>query len=89
MAVEFLDDAWDEYVEWQSEDRKTLKRIDQLIKSIKRDGLNNGLGKPERLKHQDGWSRRINDKDHLVYTMRNDILTIVACKSHYIIRLVV
>jgi toxin YoeB len=83
MSVEFLDEAWHEYVSWQSEDRKTLKRINSLIKSIQRDGLELGLGKPERLKYQDGWSRRINSKDRLVYTVSNGHLIIVACKNHY------
>jgi len=83
MSVEFLDEAWDEYVAWQNEDRKTLKRINNLIKSIQRDGLELGLGKPERLKYKNGWSRRINSKDRLVYTVENGHLTIVACKNHY------
>lgn len=82
-SVEFLDEAWHEYVAWQGEDRKTLKRINNLIKSIQRDGLELGLGKPERLKYQDGWSRRINSKDRLVYTVSNDHLIIVVCKNHY------
>nr|WP_155818746.1 Txe/YoeB family addiction module toxin [Lactiplantibacillus pentosus] len=83
MSVEFLDEAWNEYVTWQQEDRKTLKRINNLIKSIQRDGLGAGLGKPERLKYQDGWSRRINSKDRLVYTISNSHLVIIACKNHY------
>ncbi|PWG00296.1 hypothetical protein DCM90_05025 [Levilactobacillus bambusae] len=53
MTIEFLDEAWQAYLAWQTEDRKTLKRINNLIKSIQRDGL----GKPERLRYQDGWSR--------------------------------
>ncbi|WP_281165156.1 Txe/YoeB family addiction module toxin [Liquorilactobacillus sicerae] len=83
MSIKFLDEAWNEYIAWQSEDRKALKRINTLIKSIQRDGLELGLGKPERLRHQDGWSRRINSKDRLVYTINNDHLVIVACKNHY------
>ncbi|EIW12500.1 toxin-antitoxin system, toxin, Txe/YoeB family [Lactiplantibacillus pentosus KCA1] len=83
ISVEFLDEAWNEYVTWQQEDRKTLKRINNLIKSIQRDGLGAGLGKPERLKYQDGWSRRINSKDRLVYTISNSHLVIIACKNHY------
>lgn len=82
-SVEFLDEAWNEYVTWQQEDRKTLKRINNLIKSIQRAGLGAGLGKPERLKYQDGWSRRINSKNQLVYTMINSHLVIIACKNHY------
>jgi len=83
VAIEFLDEAWAEYVFWQGEDRKTLKRINNLIKSIQRDGLEFGLGKPERLKYQDGWSRRIDSKNRLVYTFKEDHLIIVACRNHY------
>ncbi|MBZ3777586.1 Txe/YoeB family addiction module toxin [Lentilactobacillus otakiensis] len=83
MSIEFLDEAWDEYVGWQAQDHKTLKRINNLIKSIKRDGLNNGIGKPERLRYQDGWPRRINDKDRLVYTVKDNHLIIVSYKNHY------
>ena len=83
MPVEFLDEAWAEYVAWQTEDTKTLKRINQLIKSIQREGLENGLGKPERLKYQAGWSRRINHQDRLVYTAKNEHLIIIACKNRY------
>ncbi|WP_294604886.1 Txe/YoeB family addiction module toxin [uncultured Lactobacillus sp.] len=83
MTVEFLDEAWNEYVNWQAEDRKTLKRINHLIKSIQRDGLDQGLGKPEKLKYQIGWSRRINNVDRLVYTVKNERLIIIACKTHY------
>ncbi|MFD1420882.1 Txe/YoeB family addiction module toxin [Lactiplantibacillus songbeiensis] len=83
MPIEFLDEAWTEYIDWQNKDRKTLKRINNLIKSIQRDGLGNGLGKPERLKYQDGWSRRINSKDRLVYAVKDKRLIVVACKNHY------
>ena len=83
MTVEFLDKAWNEYINWQAEDRKTLKRINHLIKSIQRDGLDQGLDKPEKLKYQIGWSRRINNVDRLVYTVKNERLLIIACKTHY------
>ncbi|MFT8469945.1 MAG: Txe/YoeB family addiction module toxin [Oenococcus sp.] len=83
MPVEFLDEAWEEYIAWQNEDRKALKRINNLIRSIKRDGLDKGLGKPEHLKYQDGWSRRINSEDRLVYAIKDNHLIIVACKNHY------
>ncbi|MDC2839350.1 Txe/YoeB family addiction module toxin [Limosilactobacillus mucosae] len=80
------EEAWEEYVAWQNEDRKTLKRINKLIRSIQRDGYNKGLGKPEPLKHNLSgvWSRRINDTDRLVYVPegRGDF-TILQCKSHY------
>ena len=81
--LKFLDDAWDEYIYWENQDRKTLKRINSLIKSIKRDGLEYGMGKPEPLKYQDGWSRRINHRDRLVYTIMDGDLIIVSCKGHY------
>lgn len=54
--------AFSEYIEWQQEDRKTLKRINKLIQSIHSDGPSAGLGKPERLKHLNAYSRRIDDK---------------------------
>ncbi|MFR0581206.1 Txe/YoeB family addiction module toxin [Limosilactobacillus mucosae] len=80
------EEAWEEYVAWQNEDRKTLKRINKLIRSIQRDGYNKGLGKPEPLKHNLSgvWSRRINDTDRLVYVPEGrGNFTILQCKSHY------
>lgn len=79
-------EAWEEYLAWQKEDRKTLKRINKLIKSIQRDGFDQGIGKPEPLKHQLSgmWSRRINDVDRLVYVPEDDgQFTIIQCKTHY------
>lgn len=86
MTVKWDNDAWTEYVSWQKEDKKTLKRINKLIKSIQRDGLFEGLGKPEPLKgNLTGlWSRRINDVDRLVYIPENNgTFTIIQCKTHY------
>ena len=86
MAVKWEDEAWDEYLDWQKEDKKTLKRINKLIKSIQRDGLFSGLGKPEPLKGEltGLWSRRINDTDRLVYVPEeNNEFTILQCKAHY------
>ena len=86
MTVKWDDEAWAEYVNWQKEDKKTLKRINKLIKSIPRDGLFEGLGKPEPLKgNLTGlWSRRINDVDRLVYVPEgNGAFTIIQCKTHY------
>lgn len=76
--------AWDEYLYWQMQDKKTLKRINQLLKDVQRDSFS-GIGKPEPLKHRDNcWSRRIDDKNRLVYFVsgENDI-TILSCKGHY------
>lgn len=78
--------AWDEYVGWQSEDRKTLKRINALVKDIQR-GESSAIGKPELLKGDfSGWaSRRINEEHRLVY--RTDVargeLEIISCRYHY------
>ena len=65
MEKLWTDDAWDEYLYWQAHDKKTLKRINALIKDIERNGADNGIGKPERLKHQPSWSRRIDEKTGL------------------------
>lgn len=79
------DDAWEDYLYWQSEDRKTLKRINQLIKDIERNGCMIGIGKPEALTGdlQGEFSRRINDKDRLVYHIEDGKLFIAHCRRHY------
>ena len=79
--------SWDEYLEWQDKDRKTLRRINALIKDIERNDAMNGIGKPEQLKHNlSGWySRRIDDKNRLVYRIvdAGNALEIAQCKGHY------
>ena len=82
--VTFTPDAWAEYVAWQSEDKKTLKKINSLIKEIMRDPFG-GEGKPEPLRGDKAslWSRRINAKDRLIYFVEDDVITIVHCKDHY------
>ena len=84
MNKTFSDQAWEDYVSWQSEDRKTLKRINQLLKDIDRNG-NEGIGKPEPLKGNFSgyWSRRIDEKNRLVYRIDGGNLLFAACKSHY------
>lgn len=87
MIVNFTPRAWYEYTGWQIEDKKTLKRINQLIKDIERNG-NSGIGKPEPLRNWEGcWSRRINETDRLVYksigTGEARELVIFQCKTHY------
>jgi toxin YoeB len=73
-----------QYLEWQLEDKKVVKRINELIKDIDRNGLLNGIGKPEPLKHRKVCSRRITDEHRLVYNMDgNHNLIIYACKYHY------
>lgn len=78
------DDAWDEYLYWQSQDKKTLKRINLLIKDIERNGYD-GLGKSEPLTgNLSGyWSKRIDDKNRLVFRIEDGNLIIIQCGSHY------
>ena len=78
------DRAWDDYLYWQTQDKKTLKRINELVRDIERNGLSKGIGKPEPLRYRRGWSRRIDDKNRLVYDMDGQgNLLIAACKGHY------
>ena len=78
------DDAWEDYLHWQSEDKKTLKRINQLLKDIDRNG-NFGIGKPEPLTGNltGFWSRRIDEKNRIVYRIINNQIQIAQCGSHY------
>lgn len=77
-------DAWDEYCDWQQKDKNVVKRINQLIKDIKRTPFE-GIGKPEALKENLSgfWSRRINDEHRIVYAIKDDIAIIISCKGHY------
>ena len=79
------DDAWEGYLCWQTQDKRTLKRVNQLIKDIERNGCSDGIGKPEPLTGdlQGEYSRRINEKDRLVYHMEGERLYIAHCKGHY------
>ncbi|WP_300454360.1 Txe/YoeB family addiction module toxin [Accumulibacter sp.] len=76
--------AWADYVYWQGQDRKTLKRINALIQDAMRHPFE-GIGKPEPLRENLSgfWSRRIDDVNRLVYTVEGDNLAIVACRYHY------
>ena len=78
----FAEGAWEEYLYWQENDKKTLKRINILFRDIIRNG-NDGIGKPESLKHRDGWSRRIDEINRLVYHLKSDSIEILQCKGHY------
>ena len=81
----FSEEAWEEYTYWQIKDRTMLKKINDLIKDINRNGLSKGLGKPEPLKYRKAWSRRITQEHRLVYNLdENKDLIIISCKSHYI-----
>ena len=80
----WTDDGWADYLYWQSQDKKTLKRINELIKDIERNGVLNGIGKPEALKYRKGFSRRIDETNRLVYVINeNGILWIISCRGHY------
>lgn len=83
MKLIWEDDAWDEYVYWDGQDKKTRKRINALIKDIQRNGAMKGIGKPEALKYRNGYSRRIDDANRLIYDIVNGDLWIIACKGHY------
>ena len=83
--VNFQDRSWNEYLYWQSQDKKTLKRINALIKDIERNG-HKGTGKPEPLRNElsGWWSRRIDDTNRLVYRLKDDgTIEIAQCKGHY------
>lgn len=84
MKVVFGARGWDDYLWWQRQDRKLLKRINQLIRDVMRNG-NEGIGRPEPLKHgfQGYWSRRINDEHRLIYKVTDDEVRIAACRYHY------
>ena len=79
------DDAWEDYLYWQTQDKKTLRRINLLIKDIERNGAMNGIGEPEALKGnlRGEFSRRINAKDRLVYHIEDGCIYIVHCRGHY------
>jgi len=80
----WTDRAWEDYLYWQSQDKKTLKRLNELIKDIERNGYT-GIGKPEPLKGNlsGWWSRLIDDSNRIVYRIRNDMLEITLCRGHY------
>ncbi len=83
MNIVFSDDGWGDYLYWQTQDKKTLKRINALLLDIGRNGLN-GIGNPELLKGLSGYrSRRINEKDRLVYKIMDGAIWIAQCRTHY------
>ena len=80
----WTDEAWQDYIYWQNQDNKTLKRVNKLIKEAKNSPFE-GIGKPEPLKENLSglWSRRIDDTNRLVYAVDDDYLTIISCRYHY------
>lgn len=80
----FTKDAFSQYLYWQSQDKKTLKKINDLLEDIRRNGALQGIGKPESLKNHPGYSRRIDKENRLVYMideLKN--IKIISCKGHY------
>lgn len=82
-TLTWTDEVWSDYLYWQSQDKKTLKRINKLIEAAKRSPFG-GIGKPEPLKENLSgfWSRRIDDTNRLVYAVDNQTLTILSCRYH-------
>ena len=82
--LSWTDEAWNSYVYWQTQDKKTLKRINKLISDVKRSPFD-GIGKPEPLKENLSgfWSRRIDDTNRLVYAVDDTVITVISCRYHY------
>ena len=84
MNKQFSDNAWQDFMDWQREDRKIVKKIAELLCDIERNG-HEGKGKPEPLRYElsGWWSRRIPEKDRLIYRFDETTIYIAACKGHY------
>jgi toxin YoeB len=87
MNKNWSDEAWNDYLYWQSQDRKTLKKINDLLKDIERNGESVGIGHPEPLKENLSglWSRRIDEKNRLVYRIIDNTIVILICREHYVL----
>ncbi len=83
-SLVFTTESWEDYIYWTSQDKKTLKKINKLIADIIRNPFE-GLGKPEPLKenYTGLWSRRIDDKNRLIYAVTDSSISIVGCRFHY------
>lgn len=84
MRKVWFEGAWEDYLYWQAQDRRTLKRINALVRDIERDPFD-GIGKPEPLRGDLAgfWSRRIDERNRLVYRVQGPTLEIIACRGHY------
>ena len=84
MQKVWFDEAWEDYLYWQTQDRKTLRRINLLMQNIERNNFT-GIGKPEPLKGEFAgfWSRRIDETNRFVYRIRDGRLEILSCRGHY------
>lgn len=86
MRKTWTDQGWDDYLYWQTQDKRTLRRVNELVRDIERNGLLVGIGKPEALKNelQGFFSRRTDEKNRLVYCQSPDgALCIIGCRGHY------
>lgn len=83
-TITSVGNGWNDYVYWQTQDKKTLKKINKLLSDIERNG-NSGLGHPEPLKDNltGWWSRAIDEKNRLVYKVENGSIHILQCRNHY------
>ena len=80
----FTAEGFSDYVYWQTQDKKTLKKINSLLEDIKRNGPMQGIGKPEPLKYRPGYSRRIDETNRLVYDIDElQNIKIISCREHY------
>ena len=84
MPIKFADQAWEDYLNWQAKNRTVLKRINLLLREIRRAPFE-GIGKPEPLRHQLAgfWSRRIDDEHRLIYAVQEDCILVAQCRYHY------
>lgn len=81
--ITFSPDAWADYLYWQTEDRKTMRRINKLLQELQRDGAIQGLGKTELLRYAKGMSKRIDEKNRLTYVVEDGNIIILSCRGHY------
>lgn len=84
IKIQWDYDAWEDYLYWQTQDKKTLKRINLIVKDMARDPFE-GIGKPEPLKESltGFWSRRIDDVNRIVYAVEAGVIYIISCRGHY------
>ena len=82
-SITFSPDAWAQFMNWQSEEKKTFNRINKLLQELQRDGAEQGIGKAELLRKIKGMSKRIDDTNRLVYTGDNDSIVVLSCRGHY------
>ena len=85
MNKEFADKAWEDWMFWMTNDKKVLKKIDRMLKEIERLGPDQGIGDPEPLKYELAgyWSRELDKKNRLIYTISDNCIHIASCRGHY------